>query len=217
MAACGFDHLVVAADTLERGVAHVERCVGAACRPGGRHPRMGTHNALLHLGPATYLEVIAIDPAAPPPEQPRWFGLDDPAVQAALAERPRLLTWVARSEDLDAAIAACVHDAGTPRAMTRGDLHWRIAFPDDGALVAGGLVPPLIEWGADTRHPASRLPDVGVRLEQLTGRHRAPGWVRERLAALGLADTLALEIAQPGAGPRLAADLRTPRGTRRLE
>ena len=214
MVACSLDHLVVAADTLERGVAHVERCLGVACRPGGQHPGMGTHNALLHLGPATYLEIIAIDPAAPAPQWPRWFGLDDAEVRAALEARPRLLTWVARSDALDAALAACTHDAGEARPMSRGELRWRIGFPGDGALVCGGLVPPLIEWGAGTTHPAERLPDVGVRLERLAAAHPEPEAVRAHLAPLGLADGLAL---QPGAEARVMAELRTPDGVRRLE
>jgi hypothetical protein len=37
---------------------------------------MGTHNRLLKLGEGFYLELIAIDPQAPPPGRPRWFGLD---------------------------------------------------------------------------------------------------------------------------------------------
>jgi hypothetical protein len=63
--------LVVAAPTLEAGAAWVADRLGAACRPGGAHTRMGTHNVLLRFGPAIYLEVIAIDPATAPPDRPR--------------------------------------------------------------------------------------------------------------------------------------------------
>jgi hypothetical protein len=209
-----FDHLVVAADTLERGIAHVERCLGATCVRGGRHPKLGTHNALLGLGDRRYLEVIAIDPDADPPATPRWFGLDDPAIQAALRERPRLLTWVARGDDLDAAVAACVHDAGAPRPMQRDDLHWRIAFPADGALVESGLVPPLIEWGSGVRHPASRLPDAGLRLHALHGVHPDPERVGERLAPLSLRDTL---IRESGDKACLQAAIETPDRLRWLD
>lgn len=212
-----FDHLVVAADTLERGTAHVERCLGVRCMPGGRHPKLGTHNALLGLGDHRYIEVIAIDPEAETPAVPRWFGLDDPAVQAALRERPRLLTWVARTDDLGAAMAACVHDAGQPRAMQRDDLHWRIAFPADGALIEYGLVPPLIEWGRGVRHPAQRLPNAGLRLRALHGVHPDPALVRERLAPLSLIEVLALEAGGAGEPARLQAEIETPEGARRLD
>ncbi len=214
MADCTLDHLVVAADALERGCDHVERCLGIRPAAGGRHEHLGTHNALLRLGPATYIEVIAIDPEAPDPEVPRWFGLDDPAVRDALTESPRLLTWVARSDDLAAAVAACRHDAGAPRPMQRGELRWQIAFPHDGGLVLGGLVPPLIEWGKDAIHPARHLRQAGAGLEALRGTHPAPGRVRACLAAVGLAPALALE---QGDAPALAADIRTATGTWRLE
>lgn len=212
-----FDHLVVAADTLARGIAHVERCLGVTCVPGGRHPKPGTHNALLGLGDNRYIEVIAIDPQADPPAAPRWFGLDDPAVQAALRARPRLLTWVARCEDLEAAVGVCVHHAGAPRPMQRDDLHWRIAFPDDGALVEYGLVPPLIEWGAGVRHPAQRLPDAGLRLRALHGVHPDPDRVRERLAPLSLSGALSLASGRAGEQGRLQAGIETPGGLRWLD
>ena len=212
-----FDHLVVAADTLERGVAHVEQCLGATCAPGGRHPVMGTHNALLGLGRDRYIEVIAIDPDADAPQDgARWFALDDPELRAALKERPRLLTWVARTPDLDPTLAACTHDPGPGRPMQRGDLHWRIALPEDGALIEHGLVPLLIEWGIDTPHPGRRLPDRGLRLRALRGVHPDPERVTTALMSMGLGDALALAAAPPGSDPLLQAEIETPEGLRWL-
>ncbi len=71
------DHLAIVAPTLEEGVAYVEKTLGVPMAAGGKHPEMGTHNRLLRLGDDIYLEVIAVDPEAPRPERPRWFGLDD--------------------------------------------------------------------------------------------------------------------------------------------
>ena len=103
---CDIDHLVIGAASLEQGVAWCEATLGIPPGPGGVHPFMGTHNRLLRIdGPGfanSYLEIIAIDPAAPPPGRPRWFGLDDPAVQARLARGPQLLTAVARTPDVPA-------------------------------------------------------------------------------------------------------------------
>ena len=45
--ALALDHLVVAARTLEEGVAWVESRLGIAMGPGGKHAAMGTHNRLL--------------------------------------------------------------------------------------------------------------------------------------------------------------------------
>ena len=58
------DHLVVAANNLEAGVHHVIEALGVEPAPGGRHDYMNTHNAVLRLGPKTYLEIIAVDPDA---------------------------------------------------------------------------------------------------------------------------------------------------------
>ncbi len=110
-----------------------------------------------------------------------------------------------------------MHDAGPPRHMQRGDLHWRIAFPDDGALIEGGLVPRMIEWGDGVRHPGRRLPDAGLRLRTLQGVHPEPARVRERLAPLSLTDTLTLEAGGAGEVPRLRAGIETPDGLRWLD
>ena len=50
------DHLVVAASTLAAGTEWVAERLGARATPGGRHTAMGTHNALVGLGPRLFLE-----------------------------------------------------------------------------------------------------------------------------------------------------------------
>ena len=83
------DHLVVAAASLDQGVAWCEATLGITPGPGGKHPLMGTHNRLLKIATEpsrdAYLEIIAIDPAAPPPGRVRWFGLDDAVAAGAIA------------------------------------------------------------------------------------------------------------------------------------
>jgi hypothetical protein len=202
------DHFAIAATDLASGTAWLEARLGVQLAPGGVHPRMGTHNRVLRLGDGVYLELIAIDPAAPPPGRPRWFGLDEPVLAARLAERPRLVAWVAATDDLEAAVAASPFPHGPAHEMTRGDLVWRITIPDDGAAVEGGAVPTLIEWPADV-HPTKRMLDAGCSLERLTIRHAEPGRIREGLAAFGLDDP-ALHVAK--GAPSLAATIITPAG-----
>lgn len=162
------DHLVVAAASLEEGVAWVEERLGVPPAGRGRHARMGTHNALWSLGPF-YLEVIAVDPEGDRPDRPRWFGFDDPDVQAMLAKGPRLLSWAVATEDADTLAelgqrAPSPHDP--PVDYARDDLHWKVALQREAPLPAGGGWPLAICWTEG--HPTKRLPDQGLALERLT-------------------------------------------------
>lgn len=213
-AVCELDHLVVAAASLEEGAAWCERTLGIAPGPGGRHPLMGTHNRLLALGgdafPASYLEIIAIDPDAAAPGRVRWFGLDEPALRAALAASgPRLVHAVVRTADLDALRAqwlAAGIDAGEPLAASRdtahGRLAWRIGVRPDGRTLLGGAWPSAIEWQG--RHPTASMPASGLVLDSLV----LGGVALALQPVLGLRAGFATE---PSA-PALAATLRTPRG-----
>ncbi|MDX1576463.1 MAG: VOC family protein [Kiloniellales bacterium] len=208
-----FDHLVIGAADLAQGVDWVEARLGVTVPPGGSHPRMATHNRLSALGPASFLEIIALDPAAEAPPRPRWFALDDPAVRARLARRPRLLTWVAGTDDIAASLArarAAGLDLGRPVEMTRGDLTWLISLRDDGALVEGGTLPVLIQWPPGP-HPAGRMTDQGLRLEALELGHPDPDRL-EAVRRVMRAGRLATVVR--GEQPSLRAVLRTSDGAR---
>ncbi|MDQ6917019.1 MAG: VOC family protein [Pseudomonadota bacterium] len=200
---------MVAAATLEQGEDHLETQLGVRPRPGGKHVAMGTHNSLLRLGEGIYLELIAIDPDGIKPDRPRWFGLDRPSMRASLAEGPRLIHWVARCADIEDARTVSPVDHGLVYPMARGPYSWRISIPDDGHLPGDGLVPTLISWDG-VAHPANALPDDRIGMVTIAGAHPEPATIRASLAALGLADALKVTYAVT---PRLAAMIRTPRGT----
>ena len=206
------DHLVLAARDLDAGAAWLEHHLGVALSAGGKHARMGTHNRVLGLGNDYYLELIAIDAQAAPPGRPRWFDLD--RLQAS--DRPRLIHWVARSDDIARDIAACSEALGEILPMERGDYFWRISVPADGHLPGDGLVPTLIQWGVP-HHPASRLPDAGCRLMKLEGFHPQPARIRTALAALGLGSRLDVHPCAEGEAAQLVAYLRTPGGLVELD
>ena len=203
-----FDHLVVAALSLEEGVDWVQSRTGMPMGAGGKHGAMSTHNRLLSLGPGLFLEVIAIDPAAPPPGRPRWFELDTPEMQQRLARGPSLVHWVARSDDLAGAIAAT--PGGQPEILhlTRGEFRWSIGVPPSGRLALGGVAPTMIRW--EGVHPSERLPESGCRLEALLLRHREAPALLRALAAAGLEPGTPVEAEPHGLG--LSARIRTPRG-----
>jgi hypothetical protein len=160
-----FDHLVVAARTLEEGSTWIASRLGAPMAPGGKHALMGTHNRLLSLGHRRFLEVIAIDPEATAPSRPRWFGLDTFAMKARLDRGPALIHWVMRTDDIESALRQ-YPEAVEILQLERGDYRWRIGVPRDGRLPCDGACPTLIQWEGGL-HPADRLPESGCMLLDL--------------------------------------------------
>ncbi len=206
------DHLVVGAATLEQGAAWCAATLGVLPGPGGKHPLMGTHNLLLSLStpefPRCYLEIIAVDAQAPPPSRRRWFDLDNPALRATLAAGPRLIHWVARCDDAVAecaALAAAGIDRGevlqAERATPRGLLRWRISVRSDGARLAGGDLPTLIEWG-DT-HPADSLATSPVQLVALSVGRLPVAAARQLPASVHAAGAFCATLATPLGAVRL--------------
>ncbi|SHI35202.1 Glyoxalase-like domain-containing protein [Roseomonas rosea] len=207
------DHLVLIAPSLAEGVAHLRAALGLEIPYGGAHPEMGTHNHLLRLGERVFLEVIAVDPAAPAPAHPRWFGLDDAAaVRAEWDAGRRLRAWVARSTALDPLLAAHGGLLGQAMRVSRGDRQWRFAVRPDGALPADGAAPCVIDWG-ERGCPAAAMPDLGARLESFTIEHPDPARLRALHAALGL--SAGPELRQ-GPAIRLRAIIGTPSGPREI-
>ena len=205
------DHLVVGAQALQQGCDWVEQQLGVRPQAGGKHVAMGTHNALVGLGPRFYLEVIAVDPDGAKPARPRWFDLDEPRMKAALAEGPHLIHWVVRTSAIDAAVRACPNWASSRRwraAISRGASRSRTT-----ATVPGEASCPRSSSGRTRGIPADRMTDSGLRLTAIAGEHPEPASVRTLLATLGLSDTLKVTYAK---SPRLAAMIRTARGVATL-
>jgi hypothetical protein len=204
------DHIVIGAATLEDGVRFVQDRLGVEIGPGGKHPLMGTHNRLMRLGEGSFLEVIAIDPEAPRPARPRWFALDDPAQQQRLAESPRLVAWVARTSDIDAAAKASPVPLGEVIPVTRGSLSWRLSVPEDGRPPMDGVAPHLIQWDAGLR-PWETMTDCGCRLEEFTLGHPEADRLSRVLGALRL-DSVERLAVRDLPSPRLSAAIETPVG-----
>jgi hypothetical protein len=198
------DHLVYAVPDLDAGVADLEQRLGVRAAPGGQHPGRGTRNALIALGPDSYLEILAPDPAQPASAGGRWFGVD--------AKVPaRLAGWAAKGSDL-ARVATSAAARGVPLgpvvagSRQRPDgvtLKWTLTDPGVASDVT--LLPFFIDW-ADGPHPAATAPR-GPVLVSLRAEHPRPARAREPLAALGI--ELPID-----AGPRatLVAELRTVSG-----
>ena len=211
------DHLIVAASTLAQGVAWCEETLGVTPAAGGQHALMGTHNRVLHIAsaayPDAYLEIIAVDPQAPPPGRARWFGLDDAALQRSLAEQgPRLIHFVARSTMLDMhrwGLITVGQRPGDPVAISRetasGTLSWDMLVRADGALDCAGALPTLLQW--KSAHPVAAMAPSGVVLQSLTLRG-VPPRARDVLRLRGVQVLVDASDTEPA----LHATLQTPRG-----
>ena len=198
------DHLVYAVPDLARGIALVEKLLGIRATPGGQHPGAGTRNALLALGPSSYLEIIGPDPEQPAPKDPRRFGIDTLAA-------PRLAGWAARESDLDR-FAADAAARGVRLGPVGGGsrkrpdgvlLSWRFTSPS--TVLAGGIVPFFIDWGSSP-HP-SQTAAPGATLVALRAEYPDPPSVVSLLKTLGL--TMPVSKAAASA---LLAEIDCPKG-----
>ena len=226
------DHLVVMASTLEAGVAWCEATLGITPSAGGEHEKYGTHNRLFKIAspkhPLAYFEIIAINPDAATAKRSnvaRWFDMDDKALQKAVAQEPRLITFVASTDDIKAARHALrtqeiergqiVHAS---RKSSKGTLHWQITVREDGERLFNGTLPTLIQWGKPDAtdplrlHPRNSLPRSGVTLQSIAISHPSGAKLQAAYDAIGL-EGVAIET-----GPaNLVATLKTPKGLVQLQ
>lgn len=209
---CHIDHLTITAPTLEIGRTFIQHTLGVEPQQGGMHPRMGTHNLLLHLGEKLFLEIIAVDPSATPPTRPRWFNLDHPTT----TNQPRLVTWVVRTDHITQTAATSTEALGNIEPMSRGPLNWNITIPSDGSLPLNGIAPTLIEWEAHASHPANQLKDQGLSLQSLELHHPEPERVSKLLSSIGCCDTVSVMATDSNQSPFLIAHINTPNGLRIL-
>jgi len=177
------DHLVYATPDLKAGIDAIEKLLGVRATPGGQHPGNGTRNALIALGPASYLEIIGPDPDQPDPPGPRRFGIDG-------LKAPRLAAWAAKGQDLERLAAQAARrgvilgpvGSGSRKRPDGVLLAWRFTSP--ATVLGDGIVPFFIDWGK-TPHPA-RTAAAGATLAGLRAEHPDAQRVGEMLRKLGI-------------------------------
>jgi hypothetical protein len=209
-----------------------EDTLGISPGPGGEHEKYGTHNRLFKIAspqfPLAYFEIIAINPQAVIPKRaqvPRWFDMDDAAVQKAVAQGPRLIHFVSSTEDVKAA-RHLLRTQGIERGQVvqasrksrKGTLNWQITVREDGERLFNGCLPTLIQWGKPEAtdplrlHPRNSLPRSGVTLQSLAVCHPSGVKLQTAFDAIGLTG-IAIET-----GPaNLVASLQTPKGLVQLQ
>ncbi len=196
------DHLVLGVSDLARGATFVEQATGVRPVAGGRHSHLGTHNAILSLGPRCYLEI-----PAPDPTQNRL--VDALALLAGL-EEPRLVKWAIAGE-VDRAVQLfratvlpnAVVESGARMRPDGREIRWRQV----GFLTLTRVdVPFVIEWAPGSAHPAA---DVTTGCSLVGVEVMSPDLASMK-AVFERFDTGARLVAGPQA--RLEAMLDTPLG-----
>lgn len=202
------DHIAVAGPTLADCADAFQQASGLALPMGGEHAQMGTHNRLCQLQNDTYLELIAVNPDAPAPDRPLWFGLDAPP------NPPRMTAWLLRTDNLATALEtakAAGVDLGHPTPFHRGDLRWLFSLRDDGQIPLGGAAPMIIEWQTPGPHPSRSMADLGLSLRDLTIETPQADALQKLCDAIGLQDRPTITQSPD---TRICAALETAQGNR---
>jgi hypothetical protein len=180
--AATLDHFIYAGRDLDVMSARFEQMTGVSPGRGGRHPGMGTHNALASLGNDIYFELLAVDPT----QKDKLEGTMGARINALPS--PRLFAYMLKGRDLaqqqkvlaSHGITADLFDASrtTPDG---GTLKWRLLVPHDNPL--GDFVPKFIDW-LDTPHP-STTSKPGCTFEGFEIGHPEASQLRSLLKELG--------------------------------
>ena len=248
------DHIVVVAHTLEQGVAWCEATLGITPEMGGEHPQFGTHNRLFKIAtptfPLAYFEIVAIknnttnniatqaidtkstdkNNSQNEVNSSRWFDMDDSMLQAAVAIEPRLVHFVAQTDDIQAgrtALKALGIDRGpaveASRHTRKGRLEWKITVRDDGQRLFSGGLPSLIQWGKNNEveplrlHPRNTLPRSGVSLQSVSVASPTPDKLQAAYAAIGLANVSLADANLTDGVANITVTLKTPKGVVELK
>ncbi len=180
-AAAHIDHVILGVSDLDEGMRSFREATGVDAPFSGRHPGMGTQNALAALGGGVYLEIIAPRPGAEVGE--KWRALPG-------LEKLTPAGWAIGVDDLDATIRSLRADGfeiGDPqpgsRALPDGSaLAWRTADIREPRFEPA---PFLIEWGKGATHPSTTSP-AGCELVSLRLGSPTPASPKRFVESLGL-------------------------------
>jgi hypothetical protein len=148
------DHLVIGISSLELGASEIASLCGVRAVFGGGHPDMGTHNALITIGPQAYLEVLAPQPdAVLLPELGVLHSLDSLTP----------MTWAVATNDApatrqrlrEAGFESSAPNPGTRTTPEGTTLRWYafiVNLPDKT------MAPFFIQWDPASPHPAATSP-----------------------------------------------------------
>lgn len=188
------DHIVYAVKDLEVAIEWFEAQTGIRPVFGGYHQTQGTKNALVNLGDACYLEILAIDPNNLAIQAPRWMGID-------LIETACITRWALKSSDLlsDAAIlerhnkALGNRQTGQRKTTDGTMLSWEMTIPSAAPQIE--LLPFMVDWRSSSAHPTQNLKPACV-LKNISFHHPNPNTLKAAFDQLQI-NTIILEADTP--------------------
>jgi len=204
------DHVVYGVPDLKQAIQLFQEKAGISPVIAGKHPHLGTHNAVLSLGNLQYLEFIALDPEAPKMERklPSWC--------AALLglSKPKIMTWVVQTNMIEKAVeelnALGNFQINPPEAFSRvkadgTKISMKLAFKKDPPPPCDGLIPFLIDWG-QSPHPSKSV-ECKCQIKEWYGCHPDADKISVILKKVGI-DFLIKKASIPS----MHLVLKTPRG-----
>ncbi len=203
------DHVILAIDSLERGIQLLRAATGVTAISGGVHPGRGTRNALIGLGAGRYLELMA-----PNPDDTTAAARATASARAAWFARFHTLTpvaWAIRAENVDAerrrlqsrGVPVPALQSGSRRRPDGRELSWSWFYPWG---IGGGNLPFVIAWSPASPHPSADAP-TGCVLVELRLVSPTPEPLRKQFADAGWPVAV---VASRDDGVQL--ELRCPRG-----
>ncbi|MEM9548936.1 MAG: VOC family protein [Bacteroidota bacterium] len=203
------DHIVYCVPNLEEGMSYIEDLFGVAPIIGGKHLSKGTMNALLNLGDACYLEILAVDKDNKDFEGIRWMGIDS-------IHTPQIMRWALKSGNIDAdhgtlskySAAHGIIEGGSRQTTDGRLLNWQMTLPTTAAEV--DVLPFITDWSKSASHPTVTL-DEHCYLRAIELFHPSPSQVQSILRDLDVN----LNIRQ-GDKEQIVIHVDTPKGLKIL-
>jgi hypothetical protein len=122
-----------------------------------------------------------------------------------------LLTWVVNTINIHNLIDQATYSLGKPELISRGDISWDIGLPEDGRLLASGILPYAIKWHTKN-HPSHSMLDLGCRLQSLDIYHSNSDWLLSALDSIGALGLAKIHSLKKNETPYLKAQIKTPNG-----
>ena len=174
------DHFLWGCSNLKEGIELLKKMTGVEAVIGGKHPDIGTHNALISLGNKVYLEIIAPDPEA--------NSLSDEYIFLKDFKAPKLFYWAAHTEDIEGLLKRISAlkltnsgiNAGSRKKPDGTVLEWKSL-----SIESENFLPFFIQWGKQSRHPSLEAPK-GCTIESYWLESPTPNELKKEFTQLNI-------------------------------